>query len=345
MKIIETIKEFAQLEAGCVLTIGNFDGVHIGHQKILSVAKEACLRGVRKKTPLVVAVFEPHPVSVLHPEKAPERLTILTLKENLLASFGADFLFLLKPDRAILSLSPDDFVKKIIVEHVRPSIVVEGEDFHFGENRTGNINTLTYLAGEFGFEVVIVEPAHAKLSIGPAVNISSTLIRNLLIDGKVADAAAALGRPYRLIGKIVPGKGKGKRLGFPTANLDNIGSLTPAEAVYAATAAIASDENQICKADPPAADIPAAVSIGRTETYGQGNQLLVEAHLLTENVGSLYGKWMALDFAEKIRSQQKFRSEKDLADQIANDCQLVLSACGGLRRAAKVKQFLPHPKI
>jgi riboflavin kinase / FMN adenylyltransferase len=344
MKIIETIKEFAQLEAGCVLTIGNFDGVHIGHQKILSVAKEACLRGVRKKTPLVVAVFEPHPVSVLHPEKAPERLTILTLKENLLANFGADFLFLLKPDRAILSLFPDDFVKKIIAEHVRPSIVVEGEDFHFGENRTGNINTLTYLAGEFGFEVVIVEPAHAKLSIGPAVNISSTLIRNLLIDGKVADAAVALGRPYRLIGKIVPGKGKGKRLGFPTANLDNIGSLTPAEAVYAATAAIASDENQICKAK---ASIPAAVSIGRTETYGEDNLPLVEAHLLTENVGSLYGKWMALDFAEKIRSQQKFLSEKDLADQIANDCQLVLRSkeASLLRSAAKVKQFPLHPKI
>jgi riboflavin kinase / FMN adenylyltransferase len=339
MKIIETIKEFAQLEAGCVLTIGNFDGVHIGHQKILSVAKEAA---TKRQTPFIVMTFDPHPVAILHPEKAPERLTILTLKEHLLANFGADFLFLLKPDRAILSLSADDFVKKIIVEHIRPSIVVEGEDFHFGENRTGNIHTLTYLAGEFGFEVVIVEPAHEKLSIGPAVNISSTLIRNLLIDGKVADAAAALGRPYRLIGKIVPGKGKGKRLGFPTANLDNIGSLTPAEAVYAATAAVASDENQICKAE---ASIPAAVSIGKTETYGEGNLSLVEAHLLTENVGSLYGKWMALDFAEKIRSQQKFRSEKDLADQIANDCQLVLSACGGLRRAAKVKQFLPHPKI
>ena len=329
MKIIETIKEFAQLEAGCVLTIGNFDGVHIGHQKILSAAKEACLRRVSKKTPLVVAVFEPHPISVLHPEKAPERLTILTLKENLLASFGVDFLFLLKPDRAILSLSADDFVKKIIVENIRPSIVVEGEDFHFGENRTGNINTLNYLAGEFGFEAVIVEPACAKLSIGPAVNISSTLIRNLLMDGKVSDAAAALGRCYRLIGKIVPGKGKGKRLGFPTANLDNIGSLTPAEAVYAATAAVASDENQICKAE---ASIPAAVSIGKTETYGEDNLSLVEAHLLTEDVGSLYGKWIALDFAEKIRSQQKFRSEKDLADQIANDCQ-------------KAKQFLPHPKI
>jgi riboflavin kinase/FMN adenylyltransferase len=329
MKIIKTIKEFAQFKTGCCLTIGNFDGVHIGHQKILAIAKEACLRRVRNKSPLVVAVFEPHPVAILHPEKAPERLTSLTLKEHLLAGFGADYIFLLKPDRVLLSLSPDDFIKKIIVEHIRPAIVVEGEDFHFGSNRTGNIHTLTNLGTKNGFEVIAVDSAAVKLSNGSSVKISSTLIRNLLIEGRVADAAITLGRPYRLIGKVVPGKGKGKLLGFPTANLDNICQIIPAEAVYAATTAIAFNENQVCKAK---ALIPAAVSIGRAETFGDDNPQLVEAHLLVESIGNLFGKWLALDFAERIRSQQKFGSEKYLADQIVKDCQLAA-------------QILPHPKI
>jgi riboflavin kinase/FMN adenylyltransferase len=327
MKIIENIFDLKAIPKLCCLTIGNFDGVHIGHRKILSAARE---QADKRAAELVVMTFDPHPVAILHPEMAPERLATPSLKLHLLEKAGADFIYLVKDSRQFLDLSPKDFVEQFLCRKIKPSVVVEGEDFYFGVNRTGNIHTLTYLGAEFGFEVIIVEPVAAKLSIGPSVKISSTLIRNLLLEGKVADAAICLGRPYRLIGQVTAGKGKGKRLGFPTANLDNsprcrsgaagINQLIPAEAVYAATAEIGESEQDICQT---VANLPAAISIGRAETYDNDNPLLVEAHLLVPDVSELHGKWMALDFVEKIRNQQKFKNEKQLADQIADDCKKV----------------------
>jgi riboflavin kinase/FMN adenylyltransferase len=326
MQIIKDIKEFEKLRGDCCLTIGNFDGVHTGHQRILSAAKKASEKG---NLLLAAATFEPHPVAILNPEKTPERLTTLALKERLLDSFEVDYVFLMKADRKLLSLSPQDFVKKIIVQAIRPKVVVEGSNFRFGANRSGNIDTLKSLGRENGFEVVAVEQTTAKLSDGEAVNVSSTLIRNLLIEGKVSDALTALGRPYRLIGKVVAGKGKGKMLGFPTANLDEITQLIPAEGVYAAIAVFGDREIEICGRP---AQIPSAISIGRAPTFRNDELLLVEAHLLAENVENLYGKWMAIDFIEKIRDQQKFANEKELAEQIAEDC-------------SKARHILPHPKI
>ena len=296
------------------MTIGNFDGVHIGHQKILKAAGQ---KANERDASLVVVTFEPHPVAILHPEMAPERLATLQFKEKLLAETGADYLLMLKDDKSLLNLSARDFVEKILVKGIRPAVVVEGENFHFGTGRTGNIHTLSYLGDEFGFEVIIVEAQTVKLSIGPSVKVSSTLIRNLLLEGKVADATIALGRPYKLIGKIVPGKGKGKQFGFPTANLGNINQLVPAQAVYVGTVEIANSEENVCKLNEK---IPAAFSIGKSATYGPDHPLLIEAHILSE-VGDLADRWMAMDFVEKIRDQRKFDSEKNLAEQIAKDCQ------------------------
>jgi len=323
MKIIKNISEPAL--KGCCLTIGNFDGVHIGHQKILQAARQ---KADEKNTSLVVVTFEPHPVAILHPQFAPERLATLQFKEKLLAENSADYLLLLKSDKNLLNLSARDFVEKILAKGIRPAVVVEGENFHFGAGRNGNIHTLTYLGSEFGFELIIVEQQSVKLSIGPSVKVSSTLVRNLLLQGKVADAAVALGKPYRLIGKVVTGTGKGKRLGFPTANLGNVNQLVPAEGVYAGTVQAEENEEAVCKTKDT---IPAAFSIGRSATYGPDHPLLIEAHILSE-VGDLADRWTAFDFVEKIRNQQKFESEKDLAEQIAKDCQ-------------KAKEILPHPNI
>lgn len=313
MKLIQNVSEFSQ--KGCVLTIGNFDGVHIGHQKILKTARQ---KADERHSSLAVVTFEPHPVAILHPEMAPERLATLMFKEHLLAQAGTDYLLLLKDDRNLLNLSARDFVEKILVKAVMPAVVVEGENFHFGANRTGNIHTLTYLSAEFAFEVIIVEAQAVKLSIGTSVKVSSTLIRNLLLDGKVADVAVALGRPYRLIGEIVPGRGKSKHLGFPTANMTQPPQLVPAEGVYAGMVEIGENEDSVCQTKDK---IPAAFSIGTSATYGPDNALLIEAHILKEDIGDLTGRWMAMDFIEKIRDQQKFESEKELADQIAEDCQ------------------------
>lgn len=314
MKVIETISDLGKIKTGCVLTIGNFDGVHLGHQKILAAAK---VIAKEKMAELIAMTFEPHPVAILHPEKAPGVLTPLELKKHLLQSFGVDCLIVLKDEPALLNLTAAEFVDRFLVQNIRPSVVVEGEDFNFGKGRSGNVHTLHSLGQEKGFDVTIVQACQAKLSIGPSVRVSSTIIRNLLEAGKVSDAAVALARPYRLIGPIIAGRGKGKRLGFPTANLKPAHQIIPAEAVYAGTLQIADNIKQLLQQEE---NIPAVFSIGRTATYGPDEPLLIEAHLLADDVAGLIGKFMAMDFIKHIRNQQKFKTEKELAQQITNDC-------------------------
>ena len=313
MRIIETTSNFEN--KGCVLSIGNFDGVHIGHQEILAVGKRIT---AQKATELAVLTFEPHPVAILHPEKAPGMLTPLELKKHLLAECGVDCLIVLKDTAELLGLSASGFVEQFLVKDIGPSVVVEGEDFNFGVRRAGSVHTLYNLGIEKGFEVCIVDCKEVKLSIGQSVKVSSTIIRNLLEAGKVADAAVALGRAYRLIGQVVAGCGKGKQLGFPTANVAAGRQIIPAEGVYAGFVEAGEGEELVCGVEEK---IPAVVSIGRSETLGGGRPLLIEAHLLIDEVADLTGKWLAIDFIERIRSQQRFGTEAELSAQIARDCE------------------------
>jgi len=300
-----------------VLTIGNFDGMHLGHQEVLVAAKKAA---AERAVPLVVMTFEPHPLAVLRPEIAPGVLTSLVMKEHLLAEFGVAYLLVVESTPELLALSAEDFVRRFLVENIRPRLVVEGVSFNFGSARSGSIETLVGAGKKKGFEVSIVPPKEVCLSSGRTAAVSSTLIRNLLADGSVGDAVVALGGPYRLIEKVVAGRGKGKRLGFPTANMKLPGQMVPAEGVYAGFAAMADDAEEILSAE---AKVPAALSIGRTATYGEGQSLLIEAHLLAENVTELYDKWLAMDFVERIRGQRKFKTESELSVQIAKDCEKV----------------------
>lgn len=315
MKFIKTISDLEKIEKGCVLTIGNFDGVHIGHQKVLTAAKKIA---TEKNTKLIMMTFDPHPLSVLHPQKTPGILTPLPLRKQLLEELGVDYRLVLKTDAEMLKLSPADFVDKYLVKAVQPNVVVEGENFNFGYGRQGNVHTLYNLGTEKGFEVIIVEVKEVTLSIGQVVKISSTIVRRLLTEGKVADAAIALGRPYRLIGQVVPGRGRGKGLGFPTANMQPPDQVIPAEAVYAGFVEIADDFEQACTATER---IPAALSIGTSSTYGSVLPLMIEAHILAETVENLLDKWLAVDFIKRIRTQGKFETEAALTNQIANDCE------------------------
>lgn len=298
-----------------MLTIGNFDGVHLGHQEILIAARQTA---AERWAQLVVMTFEPHPLVVLYPQKPPGILTSLALKKHLLAEFGVDCLFVLESTVELLSLSPQDFVEQFIVKNIQPGVVVEGESFNFGCGRGGGVRTLQELGAEKGFEVSVVGAKEVKLSTGRTVRISSTIIRDMLEGGRAADAAIALGRPYRLIGQVVPGCGKGKKLGFPTANIEPVRQLVPAEGVYAGFIQIADSFEQVCKAKEK---IPAALSIGRSETLGSDNPLAIEAHILTDDVGDLHDKWLAMDFIKRIRDQQKFETESQLSEQIAKDCE------------------------
>lgn len=317
MKIIDTTSGFAKLarvKKGCVLSIGNFDGVHLGHQEILVAARHTA---ADKAAQFVVMTFEPHPLAVLYPQKVPGILTPLPLKKHLLAEFGVDCLCITKSNPELLSLSPQDFVKQFIVKNIRPVVVVEGESFNFGSGRSGRVYTLKKLGIELGFNVSIVKSREVKLSTGQTVTVSSTVIRSLLMSGRVADAAVALGRSYRLIGLVVPGRGKGKQLGFPTANMQPPPQLIPAEGVYAGFAAIADSEAKACAAKEK---LPSAFSIGRSGSCGGEHPVLIEAHLLREKVDQLYGKWMAMDFVKQIRDQRRFETEAELSAQIAKDC-------------------------
>jgi riboflavin kinase/FMN adenylyltransferase len=318
MELIEVtsdLAELAKVEKGCVLTIGNFDGLHMGHQQILNAAKQTA---IENQTQLVVMTFEPHPLAVLRPDQKPGILTSLALKKHLIAEAGADCLFVIKCTPWLLSLSPDDFVKQFIVKGIQPNIVVEGESFNFGSGRVGNVQMLQKIGSEKGFLVSVIEAKEVQFSTGQTVKISSTLIRDMLKKGSVADAALALSRPYRLVGRIVPGRGKGKQLGFPTANIGPTDQLVPAEAVYAGFVEISDTIEKVCQTHNK---LPAALSIGRSQSLGDDIPLLIEAHLLIDDVGELYDKWLAMDFIERIRDQQKFDTEKDLADQIAKDCE------------------------
>jgi riboflavin kinase/FMN adenylyltransferase len=315
MKILRAISDLEKIKKGCVLTVGNFDGVHLGHQEILTAAKQTA---AERRAEFVVMTFEPHPLAILHPEKAPGILTPLALKENLLAEFGVDCLFVTKSTDQLLALSPHDFVQRFLVEGIAPGVVIEGESFNFGSGRDGNVHTLQKLGTKKGFEVSIVQAKEVKLSTGKTVRISSTIIRDLLASGSVADAALTLGRAYRLIGQVIPGKGKGKQLGFPTVNMQPLPQLIPAEGVYAGLVEIGDNFQQVCSAKEK---IPGVFSIGRAQTFGSDSPLAVEAHILTGDVGDLQGEWLAMDFVKRIRDQQKFETDADLSAQIAKDCQ------------------------
>jgi riboflavin kinase/FMN adenylyltransferase len=316
MEIIETTSDLEKIKKGCVLTIGNFDGVHLGHQKILTAAKQTA---VQKKTQLLVMTFEPHPLAVLHPQKTFGILTPLELKKYLLTEFGVDTLVVLESTAELLNLSPADFVEQFIVKNIQPDVVVEGESFNFGSSRAGSVHTLQKLGTEKGFLVSEIDAKEVKLSTGKTAKISSTLIRNMLTSGSVVDAAVALSRPYRLIGKVIPGCGKGKQLGFPTANLDPARQLIPAEAVYAGFVEIGDSTEYVCSAKEK---IPAAFSIGRAETLSPDHPLSVEAHILKDNISNLSGKWLAMDFIKHLRSQEKFETESELSTQIEKDCKM-----------------------
>ncbi|MFZ2146804.1 MAG: bifunctional riboflavin kinase/FAD synthetase [Sedimentisphaerales bacterium] len=317
VEIIETnsdLSKLVKLKKDRVLTIGNFDGVHLGHREIINVARKLA---DQRLSELVLMTFEPHPVAILYPEKALGVLTPIVLKKHLLNQFGVGCLVVLESSYRILNLSPESFIDEFLVRSVRPSVVVEGEDFNFGYGRSGNVQVLRELGQKFRFEIVIVPGKEIKLMDGQRARVSSTLIRHLLHKGKVADAAQALGRYYRLSGQTTLGKGKGRKLGFPTANIDPVNQIIPAEGVYAGFVEIADTEEQLCESKNK---LQAAFSIGRAKTFISDHPLLVEAHILGQDPGDLYGKYLAMDFVEFIRHQRKFSSPEQLSTQIAKDC-------------------------
>jgi len=314
MKVLKTLSQFGEVRRGSVLTIGNFDGVHRGHREIFRAARSLAHNCDAE---MVVMTFEPHPVAVLHPEKAPGVLTPLPLKLHLLREYADDCIIVLQDNQELLSLAPEDFVDKFLMASIAPRAIVEGDDFHFGVRRAGDVKTLRAFGAQKGFDVVVVPPKQIELPTGQSLRVSSTMIRYMLESGHVAEAATALSRPYRLAGPVVSGWGRGRKLGFPTLNMGRPNQIIPAEGVYVGLVELADTQEAL---QQKTERFPAVFSIGEARTFGDEHPLLIEAHLLDRTLPDMTGHWMAMDFTCRLRHQHKFGSPEALVKQIQADC-------------------------
>ena len=306
MRVIHGIDAVTPPLDGSVLTIGNFDGVHRAHQQLLA---QAGLFAVEANVPVVVLTFEPHPLTIVAPDKAPARLSPVDEKLRLLAVAGANVCVVARSDPALLAVEPERFVEDIVWKVFHPSRIVEGPSFGFGRGRRGNAEMLRELAAPHGCDVHIVEPVTLQVQPGETLLVSSSLIRRLIAEGKVHRAALCLGRPYTLIGDVVRGDGRGRTIGFPTANLDITDQLIPGDGVYSGHATVG-DKSYAC-----------AISIGPAATFGVSERR-VEAHLLDYS-GDLYGARIRVSFLRLLRAQQRFESPAALVEQLHRDVQTV----------------------
>jgi riboflavin kinase / FMN adenylyltransferase len=289
----------------CVATIGVFDGVHRGHQRIIARAGEIARA---RLVPVVVITFDPHPDEVVRPGSHPPFLTTSRRRAELLAGLGADAVCVLPFNLEFSRLSPDEFVRVVLSERLHAGAVVVGENFRFGHKATGDVPMLAKLGEKYDFTAEGV-----PLLVDDGVTISSTYIREQLAAGDVAAAARALGRPHRVEGIVVRGHMRGRGLGFPTANLETPPhTATPADGVYA---------GWLTSLDLDGAETsrwPAAISVGTNPTFGIGDRT-VEAYALDRDDLDLYGVHAAIDFTARLRGTERFDSVQALVTQMHED--------------------------
>jgi riboflavin kinase/FMN adenylyltransferase len=259
----------------------------------------------------VVLTFEPHPLTIVAPSKAPPRLLTIDEKLRLLSKAGADITVVARSEPELLNLQAERFIEEVIMQRFHPTHIVEGPSFGFGRGRKGTPKLLRRVAARFDCEVHIVEPVTLQIDKDETLMVSSSLIRRLLSEGKVRRAKLCLGRPYTLIGTVIGGDRRGRTIGFPTANVAVTEQLIPADGVYAGRALAGSRKHL------------AAISIGNTPTFS-GTGQRIEAHLLDFD-GDLYGQTIRIDFEHRLRGQRRFDSPEALAEQLRRDVEAVRS--------------------
>ena len=288
-----------------VVTIGVFDGVHRGHQRIVARAAQI---GRERNLPVVVITFDPHPDEVIRPGSHPPFLCSARRRAELLASLGADAVCVIPFTLEFSRLDPDEFVRAVLVERFRAAVVVVGEDFRFGHKAAGDVQLLAKLGEKYEFAT-----EGMPLLVADGATISSTSIRQLLAAGDVAAAAKALGRPHRVEGVVVRGHQRGRALGFPTANLETPPhTAIPADGIYAGWLASLDDDGR------DARRWPAAISIGTNPTFGEGDRT-VEAYAIDRDDLDLYGIHAAIDFTVRLRGTLRFESVDALVEQMRRD--------------------------
>lgn len=281
-----------------VVSVGNFDGVHLGHA---AIARRTSGMARSVGLPALAATFDPHPATILRPAAAPQPLTTIDRRALLLLDQGFDAVAVLAADAELMSLDPEAFYVDVLRGELAAQGIVEGSDFRFGAGRRGDIAFLRRRGSDDGLLVEAVDPV-----IADGAPVSSSRIRQLLIEGNVRSAARLLTAPYRLRGLVVPGRQRGGGIGFPTANLDAIETLVPAGGVYAGRAHLEDGRS-----------FAAAIHIGPTATFG-GTESVVEVHLIGF-AGVLYGKRLDVDFLERLRDTLIFDSIEALRLQLGRD--------------------------
>jgi riboflavin kinase/FMN adenylyltransferase len=305
-----------------VVTLGNFDGVHRGHREVLTrVVREAASRGA---TPVAVT-FEPHPITVLYPDRAPAAVMSLGQRLDALESVGVGATLVLEFTREFAQQTPEEFVRGTFVEALGAVAVVVGKDTRFGVRNSGDVETLRGLGREHGFEVIALDDiGDAGSAVSGAARWSSTQLRSELLAGNVLHAAEILGRPHRVTGTVVHGDHRGRELGFPTANLsEDHEGLVPADGVYAGWLL----RLDLRPGDPERV-LPAAVSVGTNPTF-DGQRRRVEAYVLDRTDLELYGERVAVEFVSHLRPTLRFDSVDELVAQMTDDverCREILSA-------------------
>jgi riboflavin kinase/FMN adenylyltransferase len=317
VKVITATTRSAVVEAlgerRCVVTIGAYDGVHLGHRAVIAqVRTKAAEVGAAS----VVVTFDRHPASVVRPESAPKLLTDAEQKLELLASTGVDATLVVHFDAEQSTEAPPDFVRRVLVDALKVRCVIVGEDFHFGHKRGGNVELLRELAAQCDYEVLPIRLIGRNDGVEEPV--SSTAIRRALAGGDVRRAAVMLGRDHEVRGTVGHGDRRGRTIGFPTANVHVEGTICmPADGVYAAMVTLEDGSRN-----------PAAVNLGRRPTFHENSgESLLEAHLLDFS-GDLYGRCLRVAFHEFLRGERKFAGIDELTLQLALDIQHAREALG-----------------
>ncbi len=306
---------------GTCITIGNFDGVHVGHQSLLRRTLE---KSAQKQLMPTVVTFSPHPLAVLAGVRAPSLITPQQERIRLFALHGIELTLELPFNREIAALSPEEFVKHVLVPLNCRHLVI-GYDFSLGKNRAGNVDVLRTLGIKYGFDVEQIPPVIVLDAV-----VSSTRVRDLIRAGEVWDVQALLGRYFTLTGTVVHGHGRGSGLGFPTANIQTQYATLPRQGVYAtwieitnisAQSHIQSDKN--CPTPEAKSTFPAVTNIGFAPTF-ENNELSIESFLL-EGKHNMYGKDISLAFVQRIRDEQRFSNVDELTLRISKDVELAHS--------------------
>jgi riboflavin kinase/FMN adenylyltransferase len=280
-----------------IVTVGNFDGVHRGHQRMLETL---CRIAAENSAPAVVVTFDPHPLSLLRPDSPLPRLTTISRRTELLKQYGAGEVVVLPVTHHLLQMSADEFFRDILVQRLAAAGIVEGPNFRFGRDRQGNVQSLSRMCLSEGIAFSVIEAVNDE-----GYMISSSRIRTLLSQGQVLEAVAMTGHPHRLSGTVTRGAGRGRRLGFPTANLDDITVMLPGDGVYAGTTTVDETLHVV------------AISIGPNPTFDD-HRIKVECFLDGFD-GDLYGQQLDIDVLCEIRPLCSFGSVDKLTQQIQSD--------------------------